>query len=240
VNTIPQIRQNQNQNRQLNRLFASIAPWYDLLNHSLSLGLDFYWRKRLIDTLHLRPKQKILDIACGTFDLSIAACKRNPEIIVYGLDYTLDMLKTGKTKIKNFPQILPLQGDGKFLPFADNSLDKVMLGFGIRNIPPYPKTLKEIFRVLKPGGSLHILEFGSGRQRIWKGLYNFYLQQILPLIGGIVSRDKPAYTYLAQTISQFPLPRDFAQIIYQTGFTYVTYFPLSSGIVYIHLAQKPI
>ncbi|MDK2921009.1 MAG: demethylmenaquinone methyltransferase / 2-methoxy-6-polyprenyl,4-benzoquinol methylase [Desulfonauticus sp.] len=223
----------------VDRLFASIATNYDFLNHFLSLGVDFYWRRRLVQSIDPFPGMRVLDLACGTYDVGLALVNKEARIRVMGVDYTFQMLVAGKKKLSKVGRkICPLQGDGRFLPFKDNSFDVVSIAFGIRNINPRERAYKEILRVLKPGGRFFILEFGSGRQRIWKGLYNFYLTKILPLIGGFFSQDRPAYEYLARTVKEFPLASDLARELKLAGFGKIDYFPLTSGIVYIHKGEK--
>lgn len=227
-----------NQTR-VDRLFANIAPWYDFLNHFLSLGVDFYWRKKLIQSICPFPDMQVLDLACGTFDVGLALLKKEPKVTVVGVDYTFNMLKAGKKKIARVKKsIYPLQGDGRCLPFKDNFFDVVSIAFGIRNINPRKSAYAEIWRVLKPGGRFFILEFGSAKQKIWKGLYNFYLAKILPFLGGMFSKDRDAYRYLAKTVEEFPLPRELAEELKESGFKEVNYLPLTSGIVYIHWGKK--
>lgn len=234
-----QNQNNSNKKQNVNKLFANIAPWYDFLNHTLSLGIDFYWRKCLINTLNLSSKQRVLDLACGTFDVALAIQKAYPLVSITAVDYTFAMLLAGQKKITKSAKIFPLQGDGRFLPFKNACFDAITIAFGIRNISPREKTYKEILRVLKPGGTFHILEFGSGRQKIWGGLYNFYLKKLLPWIGGLVSKNKSAYSYLADTICHFPQPHELAWEMTKSGFKKVKYFSLTSGIVYIHVGEKP-
>lgn len=182
---------------------------------------------------------QVLDLACGTFDVGLALLKKEPKAKVVGVDYTFNMLKAGKQKIaKARKSVHPIQGDGRNLPFKDDFFDAVSIAFGIRNITPRKLAYAEIWRVLKPGGKFFILEFGSAKQKIWKGLYNFYLARILPFLGGMFSKDIEAYKYLAKTVQEFPLPKELAEELEEAGFKEVDYLPLTSGIVYIHWGKK--
>ncbi|RQD56228.1 MAG: ubiquinone/menaquinone biosynthesis methyltransferase [Desulfonatronovibrio sp. MSAO_Bac4] len=219
--------------------FSSIAGWYDFLNHFLSFGQDIYWRKRLVRHVRTSDKGIVMDLAAGTLDVSKELLKKNPEIKVLALDYTLPMLVRGKDKVEFAgSKIFLTQADGRTLPMPDKSIDSVTIAFGIRNIVPRDEAYKEIIRVLKPGGRLCILEFGTGKRRIWRGVYNFYLTKILPLIGRLISRDKGAYSYLADTIKGFPASDELALEMKRAGFSRIFYYPLSSGIVYIHVGEK--
>jgi demethylmenaquinone methyltransferase/2-methoxy-6-polyprenyl-1,4-benzoquinol methylase len=146
------------------------------------------------------------------------------------------MLRKGRSKIKNFP-VMPVGADGRKLPLADSSVDRVTIAFGLRNIRPREEAYAEIRRVLTPQGKLCILEFGSGGQRILGGVYNLYLTRILPALGRIISRDKQAYSYLAQTICQFPSAPDLEEELRQAGFSHVKGRPLTAGIVWLHTAN---
>jgi len=221
-------------------LFGRIARWYDFLNHFLSLGLDIYWRYRLVRNMAVPAEGLVLDLAAGTLDVSREVLRQNPSAKVLALDFTLPMLLTGQKKLstREKKRIFPLQADARKIPLPDESVDCASIAFGIRNILPRNQAYAEILRVLKPGGTLCILEFGTGKRKVWKGIYNFYLSRVLPLVGKIVSKDAFAYRYLAETICSFPGPNELAREIVQTGFSRAFFYPLSSGIVYIHVAQK--
>ncbi len=221
--------------------FAGIAGWYDFLNHFLSLGQDIYWRRRLVRHIRTNEEGLILDLAAGTMDVTREILKHYPGVKVLALDYTMAMLIKGKKKIRHETSLAaPAQGDARFLPLPDNCVDSVTIAFGIRNITPRAEACHEIFRVLKHGGRLCILEFGTGKKRIWGGLYNFYLTRVLPFVGRAISRNKQAYTYLAETIADFPDSRDLAMEMKTAGFAKIFYYPLSSGIVYVHVGEKAV
>jgi demethylmenaquinone methyltransferase/2-methoxy-6-polyprenyl-1,4-benzoquinol methylase len=233
--------------RAVARMFGRIAGWYDFLNHFLSLGQDVYWRFRLVRFIRLDdgkgqadPAPLVLDLAAGTLDVSLAILKRFTTARVLALDFSLPMLLHGRRKIKaaDAGRIACVLADGRTLPLPGESVSAATIAFGIRNIVPRSEAHAEILRVLKPGGRYLILEFGSGRERIWRGVYNFYLNRVLPLIGRIVSKDQGAYAYLAETIAAFPAAPDLARELLDAGFARVYYQPLLSGIVYIHVAEK--
>lgn len=228
--------------RQVSGMFGRIARWYDLLNHVLSGGLDLYWRYRLVRQVVPGPTGRVLDLAAGTLDVSLEILRQHPQVRVPALDFCPPMLVQGKTKLKGHRAgvIWPVAADGRALPLADQSVDCVTIAFGIRNILPRSEAFAEILRVLVPGGRLCVLEFGTGRTPVWKGLYNFYLTKLLPLVGRIVSGDSGAYRYLADTIMAFPTADELAEEMQQCGFGRVYHLPLTSGIVRLHVAEKPL
>lgn len=225
--------------KRVSGLFDNIATWYDFLNHFLSLGQDIYWRSRLVRTMRAGSTGVVLDLAAGTLDVSREILRQNPGLKVLSMDFSRAMLCRGKEKVARQPAIFPVQADGRLLPLPDACVDTVTIAFGIRNILPRTDAYKEILRVLAPGGRICILEFGTGQARIWQGAYNFYLGTVLPKVGRFFSKNPEAYQYLADTIRAFPNARTLAAELLDAGFATVSYEPLSSGIVYIHVAQKP-
>lgn len=226
--------------RRVSGLFDNIATWYDFLNHFLSLGQDIYWRNRLVRTVRPGPTGVVLDLAAGTLDVSREILRQHPGLKVLSLDFSLPMLVRGQKKVAGVPAICPVQADGRLLPLPDGCVDAVTIAFGIRNILPRTDAYREILRVLAPGGRLCILEFGTGQARIWQGLYNFYLGTVLPRVGRFFSRNPEAYQYLADTILAFPNASVLAGELRDAGFDQVGCEALSSGIVYIHVARKPL
>lgn len=221
-------------------MFGRIASLYDFLNHLLSLGLDFHWRRVLVRNIPEEKSGTVLDLAAGTLDVSIAIARRYPQALVPALDFCHPMLERGlvKSTRRHLPQIMPVTADAKHLPLPDNSVDCITIAFGIRNIKPRKAAFAEMLRVLKPGGRACILEFGSGQERIWGGLYNFYLGRILPAIGKLCSGDSGAYAYLAETIRAFPPAGQFEDELRDSGFTRAWHCKLTSGIVCLHMAEK--
>ncbi|GAL83023.1 demethylmenaquinone methyltransferase [Sporocytophaga myxococcoides] len=225
---------------QVSQMFDNIAPKYDLLNRVLSAGIDIRWRKKAISKLKANNPQLILDIATGTGDLAIEALSINPERII-GIDISEGMLAIGREKISKLGlggKIILQQGDSENIIFPDNYFDAVTVAFGVRNFEHLEKGLSEIFRVLKPGGEVMILEFSQPEKFPFKQLYSFYSKQILPLIGRLVSRDKAAYTYLPESVKKFPYGKEFVSILNRIGFKSATCQSLSLGIASIYVAKK--
>jgi demethylmenaquinone methyltransferase/2-methoxy-6-polyprenyl-1,4-benzoquinol methylase len=228
--------------RRVAAMFGRIAGWYDFLNHALSAGQDIYWRYRLARAARPQPGETVLDLAAGTMDVSVELARQYPACRVAALDFALPMLERGKArKLKDGleSRIFPVQADGRSLPLPDASMGAATIAFGIRNILPREDAYREFFRVLRPGARLCILEFGTGSRRVWKGLYNFYLDTLLPFIGDRISGDPGAYRYLAETIKSFPGERALARELTDAGFARVYHVPMMSGIVYLHVAEKP-
>lgn len=236
--------------RNVQGIFTRIAGVYDLLNRVFSFGFDALWRKRLAEAVRPFPPRgsaRILDLAAGTMEVSLMLARRYPHRNVLALDFCRPMLLKGLPKIQKTPafgrarkrgRILPLVGDGRRLPLPDNSMDAVTVAFGLRNIRPREEAYAEVLRVLVPGGKFCVLEFGSVRDRILFGLYNAYLAHILPFIGKLVSRDKGAYQYLADTIAAYPAASELAGEMRRAGFVEVRYRFFTAGIVCLHIGEK--
>jgi demethylmenaquinone methyltransferase/2-methoxy-6-polyprenyl-1,4-benzoquinol methylase len=226
---------------QVSRMFDNIAPYYDFLNHFLSLGIDTLWRKRAIAQLKDANARLILDVATGTGDLAIEMVKRlSPERIV-GVDISEEMLAVGREKIrkKGMDGSIALQkGDSENLSFADNSFDAVTAAFGVRNFESLEKGLTEMRRVLRPGGTLVVLEFSRPGAFPFKQLFNFYFKNILPFIGRFTSKDPKAYSYLYESVQAFPDGDDFLNILEKTEYKSTKCIPLSLGICSIYIGKK--
>ncbi len=226
--------------KQVAEMFDSISGKYDFLNHFLSLGIDIRWRKKAIKMLSdLQPKQ-ILDIATGTGDFAIESLKLNPEKVI-GVDISEGMLNVGREKMKKkgYSDIIDMQsGDSENLHFDDNKFDAVIVAFGVRNFENLEKGLSEMNRVLRPGGRAIILEFSKPTVFPFKQLYNFYFRWILPKIGKVVSKDNAAYTYLPESVNEFPFGDDFLRILEKTGYKNTKCKPLTLGISSIYVGEK--
>lgn len=226
---------------QVTKMFDKIAPYYDQLNRVLSLGIDVLWRKKAIKILKEAQPETILDIATGTGDLAIeAALKIQPKKIT-GLDISTQMLEIGRKKVtkKGLADIIEMEvGDSENLRFDDASYDAVTAAFGVRNFGNLEKGLSEMYRVLRPNGSLVILEFSKPRIFPLKQLFNLYFKNILPVIGKIRSKDANAYKYLYESVQAFPDYEKFTAILGQIGFTQTNYKVLSAGICCIYFAKK--
>lgn len=226
---------------QVSKMFDNIAPWYDFLNHFLSLGIDISWRKKAIKELKSSQPKMILDVATGTADLAIEANKQlRPEKIV-GIDISNEMLDVGRKKLANknlSDKIELLNGDSENLPFPDNTFDAVTVAFGVRNFENLEKGMKEMNRVLKPGGIVVVLEFSRPTLFPFKQLYNFYFKNMLPIIGRITSKDPKAYNYLYESVQAFPDGKDFVKVMENTGYQLATHKPLTLGVCSIYRAIK--
>lgn len=228
---------------QVANIFNAIAPSYDFLNRVLSMGIDIYWRERLAKRLKKTSEaMKLLDVATGTADLAITLCQKYTFIkSITGIDLADNMLEIGrkKTKHKRLDKIISLQtGDASNLDFADATFDAVTISFGIRNVENLEKALSEMYRVLKVGGQLLVLEFSLPRSELLKALYLLYFRHVLPLIGRLFSKHPQAYAYLNKTVESFPSGQSFADIIKQQGFTKLSFTPLTFGIATIYEGRK--
>jgi len=219
---------------QVRTMFDQISAKYDFLNRMLSMGIDIRWRNRLVKSLGNVTQKTILDIATGTGDLAIAIEKQQPKKI-YGLDLSPQMLEVAKSKNKTIEFVV---GDSEQLQFEDHSIDIVTVSFGVRNFENLNKGLSEIYRVLKPGGQLAILEFGLPRNRFMKQTYLFYFTKILPKIGRIFSKDNRAYTYLPESVRSFPYGNHFLEELNKVGFKKSSFKGLTGGICYFYLSNK--
>ena len=219
-------------------MFGRIASWYDFLNRLLSLGVDQHWRRVLAKSAS--PGDGLaLDLAAGTLDVALALRREAPKATVAAMDFCPPMLARGRRKLKgaNLARILPVAADARRLPVRAGAAHCLTMAFGIRNIAPREAAFTEMLRVLRPGGRACILEFGSGRERIWGGVYNAYLNHLLPLVGRAFSRDG-AYGYLAESIRAFPTAEELAGEMREAGFARVWYRKLTSGIVCLHVGEK--
>lgn len=227
---------------QVQEMFDNIAPQYDFLNRFLSLGIDILWRKSLINKLKKHRPAYLLDMATGTADVAIQAVKTLHPKKVIGVDLSPQMLEHGREKLKRLQldKVIELQqGDSEKILFEDNIFDAATVAFGVRNFEHLEKGLAEMFRVLKPGAHLAILEFSKPQAFPVKQLYAFYFLHILPWIGKLVSKDNSAYTYLPESVQSFPQGKEFLLILEKIGFNNCECSPLSFGISSIYTAQKP-
>jgi demethylmenaquinone methyltransferase/2-methoxy-6-polyprenyl-1,4-benzoquinol methylase len=238
---IPYKNSNAPKHKQVAEMFDNIAPKYDFLNHFLSLNIDKIWRRKAIRKLSpLRPKT-LLDVACGTGDLAITAYRILKLEKIIGIDISDGMLNVGRKKIeeKSLTEKISLQnGDSENIEFPEHQFDAVTAAFGVRNFENLERGLCEMFRVLKPGGELVVLEFSRPQRFPIKQLYHLYFFKILPGIGKIFSRDMSAYTYLPESVYQFPYGSEFCAILKKIGFAKVEYQNLAFGIASVYHAKK--
>jgi len=218
--------------KEIRKMFDGIVPTYDFLNHFLSAGIDRGWRKFLIKKVAPLKGKMILDLCCGTGDLS----RILSESEIHSLDFSIPMLQKGKAK--GWLGENTFAGDAGNLPVKDSVMDVVTIAFGIRNIPDLDNFMVECNRVLKNNGKLMVLELTRPRLKVVGLFYRFYLGFFLPFVGGIVSRKKNAYKYLAGTINTFPDPPILKERFIDNGFSTVEIFPLTFGIASLIICSK--
>ncbi len=242
MSTIPEAvpSRGEDRERQVQTIFSEIAPRYDLLNHVLSMNIDRAWRRRAVDTLAwtARPDGVYLDACAGTFDLSLELARRGAfQGRVVASDFARPMLVAGREKLRGAP-VSPVCGDSLRLPFPDDSFDGATVGFGVRNLSDLDAGFREFYRVLKPGARLVVLEFTMPPNRVVRAGYMLYFTRILPLVGRIVSGHPWAYTYLPESVKEFPGPEPLAQRLRAAGFDEAGWSLLTFGIAAIHWARK--
>jgi demethylmenaquinone methyltransferase/2-methoxy-6-polyprenyl-1,4-benzoquinol methylase len=221
-------------------LFDSIAYRYDLLNHVLSGGIDFYWRRKAVECLRDIAPERILDVATGTADFAIATLRLHPREVI-GVDIAEHMLAIGRTKVarKRCESIITLRtGEAERLEFGDNTMDAAIVAFGARNFEDLAAGLGEMHRVLRPGGRIVVLEFSRPHNFPFRQIYFFYFRRILPLVGRWISRSPAAYAYLPETVMRFPDGEQFADKLRLTGFRNVHQQRLTFGIATIYSGDK--
>ena len=219
-------------------IFNDISNSYDFLNHFLSGGIDIIWRKKFIKSLNVITSDKVLDVATGTGDVAFAI-KRNYKCYVTGLDLSINMLEKAKQKSKkyNISDIDFIEGDAENLPFDDNSFDKVVISYGLRNLGNFEKGLSEFHRVLKPNGRLGILEFLHPRSTVSAKLFKFYFNNILPRVASLFSNSK-AYRYLPESVQNFLSSDELELLLKDVGFTGVKSSNMTFGITTMINASK--
>jgi demethylmenaquinone methyltransferase / 2-methoxy-6-polyprenyl-1,4-benzoquinol methylase len=218
-------------------MFGRIAPRYDLLNHLLSLNIDRFWRARTVARVApilSRPGTRVLDVCCGTGDLALALQGRGPSARIFASDFSHPMLVAARRK--RSPALF--EADALQLPTPDASFDLATIAFGFRNLTNYRGGLIELRRILKPGGTLAILEFSTPPNALLAGLYNFYSRAILPTVGGMISGSKDAYTYLPESVRKFPDAEGLANQMRDAGFVNVRFERMTAGIVALHLGDR--
>ena len=237
---VPYKEKPEGKKEQIAEMFNNISKRYDLLNHILSLGIDILWRKKAIKMLKPYKPKLILDIATGTGDFAIEALALDPDQVI-GVDISEGMLAMGKEKIKKKgleDKITLEMGDSEKLLFEDNKFDAVIVSFGVRNFENLEAGLRDMYRVLKPGGTTVIVEFSKPETFPLKQGYNFYFKSVLPIIGKLISKDNAAYTYLPESVQQFPYGKQFLAILDKVGFKQTRCKKLAFGISSIYIGKK--
>ena len=224
------------------RHFNTVAGKYDMMNTLLSFGIHHQWRRNAIRILGLKEGEVVLDLCGGTGDLSILAARAvglSGRVILY--DINRAMMDIGKSKVANSSygnNVLYVQGDAEEISLQDQLFDAAFVGFGIRNLTHMEKGFKEMYRLLKPGGKLMCLDLSKPTASFFRWLYDFYSFYIMPLLGGIITGSRRAYTYLPESIRVFPLPDELTAILKKVGFSHITYRKLTNGMAVVHLAKK--
>jgi demethylmenaquinone methyltransferase/2-methoxy-6-polyprenyl-1,4-benzoquinol methylase len=221
---------------QIREMFDAITPRYDLLNRLLSARRDVVWRRRAAELLPERV-ERVLDVATGTGDLAIEICRRRDGVRIYGVDFVPHMLELGRQKVRsiNRKQYISLTvGDAMNLPFADHSFDAATIAFGLRNIPDKLGALNKMARVVRKGGRVLVLELTFPHNLGLKRFFNWYLNRVIPAIGGLISGDCKAYRYLPESIQDFLHPDELKRLFQQAGMVEVKAHPLTLGIAWLH------
>ena len=224
--------------QHIGQLFDRIAGTYDGLNHGLSLNIDKRWRRKTVQCM--QPAQKVLDVAIGTADLTIEMLRRGKAQQVVGLDLSEQMMAIGKLKVERLKlkEVDFVYGNAQAMPFESERFDAVTCAFGCRNFQNLDEGLREMYRVLRSGGQVTILEFSYPSNRLVRALYDIYFTRVLPFIGRVVSRDKTAYTYLNKSVKSFCWGEAFLQHLQEAGFHNAQCKTLSLGIATIYTAIK--
>ena len=226
-----------NKTLRVENMFDRIAPKYDFFNHLFSLRIDLLWRKSLVKWMQSDDPKQILDVATGTGELAIALWK-NFRVKITAVDLSQEMLNLADKKIKQLGADITIQKvNAENLPFESNKFDAVSVGFGVRNFENLEKGLSELRRVVKENGNVYILEF-SKMEGVLSPLYNFYFKKVLPFLAKMISGEKEAYTYLPDSVQNFPCGERMKNILLDLGFSKVEYKKLSLGIVTIYKAKK--
>lgn len=226
---------------KIQQMFGAIAPRYDFLNRLLSFGVDRRWRKKAVRLLKYREGSRILDVATGTGDVALEIARSTPSSVkITGADFCREMVELGEQKVAESPyagridfKVAPCED----LPFAADTFDSITIAFGIRNVVDRKLGLAEMWRVLKPGGRMIILEFSTPRSLLFRQIYYFYFRRLLPVVGGLFSRYN-AYKYLPDSVLEFPSHEEFSRLISEAGFRNIHLKELTFGIATIYIGEK--
>ncbi|SHJ88046.1 demethylmenaquinone methyltransferase [Malonomonas rubra DSM 5091] len=228
--------------RGVRQMFDDISPRYDLLNRLLSFGIDRRWRRFAVSQLSIPENGRVLDIAAGTCDVALEVAEQtDPSVTIVGEDFTQGMLVHGQKKLdssEHGSRIMLVNAPCEQIPHPDATFDAITIAFGIRNVVDRQEGLNEMFRVLKPGGRAVILEFSNPKSQLFRKIYYFYFQKILPMIGGLISK-RSAYQYLPDSVIEFPSQEEFSAMMGKAGFERLQYCDLTFGISTVYVGDKP-
>ncbi len=219
-------------------VFSSVAPRYDIMNDLMSLGMHRLWKKRFVETVDLKENEIVLDVGSGSGDIANEILKENLPTSLYLLDLNEEMLLEGRKRLKKEKNIKYFIGNAEKLKFKNNFFDKYTISFCLRNVTDYLLSIKEAYRVLKPGGKYCCLEFSTPKSSLISSSYKIYKSKILPLLGEVIAKDKNAYKYLSESIDLFPSQEELSKNLCDCGFTKVETINLFNGIVAIHVGYK--
>ena len=225
---------------QVEQMFDNISPKYDLLNRLFSMGIDQGWRRKVVRMVGEEPVEHLLDVATGTADLAILGSLKARRVT--GADISEGMLKLGREKVARrglADRITLVQADSEALPFPDGTFDAVTVAFGVRNFEHLEQGVRDMVRVLRPGGRLFVLEFSRPRKAPFRQLFRFYFHRVMPSVGKAISRDSAAYTYLPRSVDAFPEGADFEALLQRAGLTEVRSIPLTGGIATLYRGRLP-
>ncbi len=226
---------------KIQQMFGAIAPRYDFLNRLLSFGIDRRWRKKAVRLLKYREGSRILDVATGTGDVALEIARSTPSSVkITGADFCREMVELGEQKVAESPYVGRIDfkvAPCEDLPFAADTFDSITIAFGIRNVVDRKLGLAEMWRVLKPGGRMIILEFSTPRSLLFRQIYYFYFRRLLPVVGGLFSRYN-AYKYLPDSVLEFPSHEEFSRLISEAGFRNIHLKELTFGIATIYIGEK--
>lgn len=229
----------QSKEERVHTVFEKIYGSYDKMNSVISFQQHIRWRKDTMKRMNVQKGAKALDVCCGTADWTIAlaeAVGKDGEVI--GLDFSKNMLKIGEEKVKEYKQIQLIHGNAMELPFADNTFDYVTIGFGLRNVPDYMQVLREMTRVVKPGGKVVCLETSQPTLFGYKQIYYFYFRFIMPFFGKLFAKSYQEYSWLQESARDFPGMKELAAMFREAGLANVTYKPYTGGVAAVHIGMK--
>lgn len=233
------MHQHHSKEEKVHHVFEKIYGNYDKMNSLISFQQHKFWRKETMKRMNVPKRSQALDVCCGTADWTISLADAvGSEGKVVGLDFSENMLSIGKEKTKNYPNVQLIHGNAMQLPFEDNTYDFVTIGFGLRNVPDYLQVLKEMHRVVKPGGMVVCLETSQPTMPIFKQMYFMYFRYIMPLFGKVFAKSYKEYSWLQESARDFPGMKELAELFKEAGLTNVNYKPFSGGVAAVHFGYK--